>query len=254
MGGDDSGRRLLRLRREAFKLYSPPVTAAAESGDNSNIGVNGTMLVRIFSALGLFPPESRDHDMYCVVGVDSLGYAATDVISGSVSFDWDDQFLVDLRHARTLTFSVYHWTAHAQQRRRHRLCFTASVGLRRLAAVDRHHQLYLRLEPNGELYVELDYRDQRESLRRTPSVDADSVFGNDLESLVRRERTGSGVPVVVRRCVEQVERSGMQQVGVYRVCGSFEKVTCFRERVEARLDADELFGNGVDVNVVTGNY
>lgn len=255
------GRRLLQIRKEAFKVYSSPVAICpdpAATGDSSSSGVDGTMLVRIFCASELFPSNSRHEAMYCVVEIDSIGFARTDVTSGSGSgsFDWNDRFLVDLTAARTLTFAVYRWTAPTRGHPppHHRVCFTAPlIGLRSLAAVDRRHQFYLNLDPNGELYVELSYRDQRESYRRTPTVHARSVFGNDLEAVVRQERTGSGIPLLVRRCVEEVERAGMEQIGLYRVCASVDRIKSLREMVERDPESVWILGNGVDVNVVTGN-
>lgn len=253
------GRRLLQIRKEAFKVYSSPVaTTCPDTGPES--GVDGTMLVRIFCASDLFSSNSRQHEtLYCVVEIDSVGFARTDVTSGSASgsFDWNARFLVDLTSARTLTFVLYRWTAHARNHphpHHHRVCFTAPlIGLRSLASVDRRHQLYLNLDPKGELYVELSYRDPRESYRRTPTVHARSVFGNDLEAVVRQERTGSGIPLLVRRCVEEVERVGMEQIGLYRVCASLDRIKSFREMVDRDPESVGILGNGVDVNVVTGN-
>lgn len=44
-----------------------------------------------------------------------------------------------------------------------------------------------------------------------------SPSGADLDFPCRRER--SKVPYIVRQCVEEIERRGMEEVGIYRVSG-----------------------------------
>ena len=240
-----ANRQLFQIRKEAFKLYRLPTCAENDFGKS---GINGVVYVHIFCGHGLLPPTTGSHEMYCVVEVDSVGFARTRVLSGTGSFDWDDQFLIDLNDAQTMSFSVYRWLAHA----RHRLCFSASVSLRHLAWMDRHHQFYVKLDPNGELYVELSHRDPREAYRRAPSVRASSIFGTDLETIVRQERSGRGVPLLILRCVEEVENRGIDQIGLYRVCGSVEAIKSIRDNLERNPEVLDLSEKAADINVVTG--
>lgn len=243
--GYPASKQLSQIRKEAFKLYRLPTCTENDFGKT---GISGSVYVHIFCGHGLLPPKAGNHEMYCVVEVDSVGFARTRVLSGTVSFDWDDKFLIDLHDAQTMSFSVYRWVAHT----RHRLCFSASVSLKHLAWMDRHHQFYLKLEPNGELYIELSYRDPREAYRRAPSVRASSIFGTDLETIVRQERSGSGVPLLILRCVEEVEKRGMEQIGLYRVCGSVEGIKSIRENLERNPEVLDLSEKAADINVVTG--
>ena len=93
----------------------------------------------------------------------------------------------------------------------------------------------------GTLYAELTYRDPPSCLQRTPSVHANALFGTDLESVVRRGGDGpprgttgpAGVPGLVRRCVEEVERrGGLEAEGVYRVRGAVGAVRRLRDELE----------------------
>lgn len=60
-----------------------------------------------------------------------------------------------------------------------------------------------------------------------------SVF--DFPSvLLRRER--SKVPLIVRQCVEEIERRGMEEVGIYRVSGVATDI----QALKAAFDSSEL--------------
>lgn len=58
------------------------------------------------------------------------------------------------------------------------------------------------------------------------------LFGADLEQVVTREAKGAPgsapVPIVLRRCVEEVERRGLDIIGLYRLCGSASKKRLLR--------------------------
>ncbi len=85
----------------------------------------------------------------------------------------------------------------------------------------------LRLHPAGTLYLTLSYTNLLEAydrrgriLRRmttNPEGPPPKVFGADLEAVLDREApAGLSVPVIVKRCVEEVERRGMDIIGIYR--------------------------------------
>ncbi|XP_031790513.1 breakpoint cluster region protein-like [Piliocolobus tephrosceles] len=48
-----------------------------------------------------------------------------------------------------------------------------------------------------------------------PSRKQTGVFGVKIAVVTKRER--SKVPYIVRQCVEEIERRGMEEVGIYRV-------------------------------------
>lgn len=51
---------------------------------------------------------------------------------------------------------------------------------------------------------------------------------------VRRER--SKVPLIVRQCVEEIERRGMEEVGIYRVSGVATDI----QALKAAFDSSEF--------------
>jgi hypothetical protein len=86
------------------------------------------------------------------------------------------------------------------------------------------------------------------------------VFGVSLASLVQQERSaGAGgcvddVPDLVRRCVDEVERrGGVEQVGIYRLCGSAKRAQRLRDELDERgVRNVNLSSSAVgDINVIT---
>ena len=168
-----------------------------------------------------------------------------------------NRFVLDLHSCAALSFGVYSFDGRAG---RHRLAFTASVSLpaavrgRRGGGVEEgRERLAVRLDPRGVLYVELGHRSPADAFRRRPAVDADAVFGASVVAAVAGE-TGQ-VAALVRRCVEEVEgRGAVDQVGIYRLCGSSKRAARLRDDLEVYgAHGVNLSQAAVgDVNVITG--
>ena len=242
-------RKPLQIQTESFRPCQATGSQSVSSQSLMGSGVSGAVQVHIYCAHGLRSTSFRTtlRDLYCVVEMDAVSRARTMVRTGAINFDWDEAFDVDLDAARRLSFLVYSWDPHV----RHRLCLSGVVPLSQL--LDGHHQrLAVALEPKGVLYVELDYRDAATTLRRTPAVRRDAVFGVALGELVARERSTLEVPAVVQRCVEEVERRGMDHVGIYRLCGSAKRKQQLREELERDPHGADLSPEAIsDINVVT---
>jgi Rho GTPase-activating protein SYDE len=101
----------------------------------------------------------------------------------------------------------------------------------------------------------LRYTEPRTAFRRLPATRKapPPLFGVDIESVVTREGSGLGVPILVQKCVEEVERRGMDIVGLYRLCGSATKKRILREAFERNPRLVDLSPDSVpDINVITG--
>lgn len=78
------------------------------------------------------------------------------------------------------------------------------------------------------------------------------VFAVDLTKLFQRD--GNEVPLVVSRCAEAVEASGLKTVGLYRISGTGTQI----QRLKSLFDRDcasvnlSTEENGADVNNITG--
>jgi len=242
-------RKPLQIQTESFRPCQATGSQSVGSQSLMGPGMAGSVTVHIYCAHGLRSTSFRTtlRDLYCVVEIDAVSRARTMVRTGAINFDWDEAFDVDLDAARRLSFLVYSWDPHV----RHRLCFSGVVPLSQLLDGPRQ-RLAVALEPKGVLYVELEYRDAATTLRRTPAVRRDAVFGVALGELVARERSTLDVPIVVQRCVDEVERRGMEHVGIYRLCGSAKRKQQLRDELEKDPLAADLSPEAIsDINVVT---
>uniref|UniRef100_G3U0N6 Rho GTPase-activating protein SYDE1 n=1 Tax=Loxodonta africana TaxID=9785 RepID=G3U0N6_LOXAF len=110
-------------------------------------------------------------------------------------------------------------------------------------------QLAVRLEPQGLLYAKLTLSEQQEA----PGTAEPRVFGLPLPLLVERERPPGQVPLIIQKCVGQIERRGLRVVGLYRLCGSAAVKKELRDAFERDSAAvclsEDLYP---DINVITG--
>lgn len=278
-------RQPLKIRSEEFRPYRS--TSATRSHqrkpDVEDVGgLDGVLSVHVYCGYGLRIAPTVLRDLYCVVGVDSVNRARTAVQSGAVNFDWDELFDIDIIGARTVTFNVYNWSRGTKQK----LYFTGTVDLSDYviatsaaasaaaagdSGVRQPQRLALRLDPTGILYIELVHGDLSHAYRRSPApsaVASVAVFGVDIDDLVARERAsglmatdgGRGghhvdVPAVVRRCVDEVERRGLEAVGVYRLCCGTRRKRQLKAELEADVTGVNLSSDRVpDINVVTCKF
>lgn len=276
--------RNLQLARKPLQiqteLYRPcrsvglaPLTNGA-AGTEAGAGVaveGGILVVRVLCAHGLRSSGSRTtlRDLYCVVELDTASRARTTIRTGAINFDWDETFEIDSPlGARRLAFLVYSWDPSV----RHRLCFGGAVTLPSVvespsAQPSSVNRLAVSLEPKGVLYVEVELKPMSAVLQRVAAAPAvgvggkpGGVFGVALAEIVSRERSAStpgsviGVPGIVQRCVEEVERRGLEHAGIYRLCGSARRKQQLRDEIETTTTATtvDLSADSVsDINVIT---
>uniref|UniRef100_A0AAV2KSX2 Rho-GAP domain-containing protein n=1 Tax=Knipowitschia caucasica TaxID=637954 RepID=A0AAV2KSX2_KNICA len=120
--------------------------------------------------------------------------------------------------------------------------------------VTRTHQLAVKLEPRGLIYVKLSLMEQWQNSLDGPDGSREPVvFGLDAWRVVERENTGLMVPLLISKCINEIEKRGCQVVGLYRLCGSAAVKKELREAFERDSHGVELCENIYpDINVITG--
>uniref|UniRef100_A0A672PTU6 Rho-GAP domain-containing protein n=1 Tax=Sinocyclocheilus grahami TaxID=75366 RepID=A0A672PTU6_SINGR len=118
----------------------------------------------------------------------------------------------------------------------------------------RSQQLCVRLDPRGLLYVKLTLLEQFVTpFPRLSDLPPPKVFGVELRHLVEKEVSARRVPLIIQKCISEIERRGLRVVGLYRLCGSAAVKKELRDAFERDSAAitlnDELYP---DVNVITG--
>ncbi|KAG2460900.1 RHG27 protein, partial [Polypterus senegalus] len=98
----------------------------------------------------------------------------------------------------------------------------------------------------------------RKFLQRRPTYQSvkekgyikDQVFGCHLNTLCEREN--STVPSFVKKCIEAVEKRGLDIDGIYRVSGNLAVIQKLRYKVDHEENLDLNDGKWEDIHVITG--
>ncbi|XP_034035404.1 rho GTPase-activating protein SYDE2 isoform X2 [Thalassophryne amazonica] len=215
--------------------------------------ISGLMSLHFYGAEDLKPPRIDSRDVYCAIQVDSVNKARTALLTCRTTFlDMDHTFNIELENAQHLKLVVFSWEPTP---RRNRVCCHGTVVLPALFRVTRSHQLAVKLEPRGLIYVKLNLMEQwQNSLDGGSDGDRElQVFGVDVWRVVDRENTGLMVPLLISKCITEIEKRGCQVVGLYRLCGSAAVKKELREAFERDSHTVELCENTYpDINVITG--
>ncbi|XP_047632725.1 rho GTPase-activating protein SYDE1 [Phacochoerus africanus] len=208
----------------------------------------GRLSLHLYGLGGLRPaPGATPRDLCCLLQVDGVARARTGPLRGGPDFlRLDHTFHLELEAARLLRALVLAWDPGV---RRHRPCAQGTVLLPTVFRGCQAQQLAVRLEPQGLLYAKLTLSEQQEA----PSTAEPRVFGLPLPLLVEREQSPGQVPLIIQKCVGQIERRGLRVVGLYRLCGSAAVKKELRDAFERDSTAvclsEDLYP---DINVITG--
>ncbi|XP_072104245.1 rho GTPase-activating protein SYDE2-like [Mobula birostris] len=214
--------------------------------------LSGLVHIRLFGIEGVRPPRPGLRDIFCTIQVDSVSKARTALLTCRDSFlSLDHAFNIELEHSQQLKLLVFTWDPSSC---RNRICCHGTALLPPLFRGTRTHQLALQLEPRGVLYLKVSlvevwevpagYAEEQRELR---------VFRMELSDLVERECSGVSVPLLIQKCVSEIEKRGLKAVGLYRLCGSAAVKKELRdafERDSASVDLSEDVYP--DINVITG--
>ncbi|KAK5850348.1 hypothetical protein PBY51_001237 [Eleginops maclovinus] len=136
---------------------------------------------------------------------------------------------------------------------RNRVCALGGVCIPPLFRGSRSQQLCVKLEPRGLIYLKLSLHENWDNQSCSVSSGPANVFGVDLHHLVEKEGSSPPIPLLIQKCVAEIERRGLKMVGLYRLCGSASVKKDLREWFERNSSAvclsEELYP---DINVLTG--
>ncbi|XP_011382416.1 rho GTPase-activating protein SYDE1 isoform X1 [Pteropus vampyrus] len=208
----------------------------------------GRLSLHLYGLGGLRPaPGATPRDLCCLLQVDGVARARTGPLRGGPDFlRLDHTFHLELEAARLLRALVLAWDPGVH---RHRPCAQGIVLLPTVFRGCQAQQLAVHLEPQGLLYAKLTLSEQQEA----PDTAEPRVFGLPLPLLVEREQPPGQVPLIIQKCVGQIERRGLRVVGLYRLCGSAAVKKELRDAFERDSAAvclsEDLYP---DINVITG--
>ena len=252
----------LKIQMEDF-MESPSIDLSENSPS-----LTGLLRVNVLCSYGLKSTKTALRDLYCVIEVNSMPVARTTVRTGALNFDWNEDFDFEVCKIHKMQLLLYSWDLDSK----HQLCFTASTPIAHVIYSQLQKskkqktqeskniektifpiKLAIKLEAKGILYTEISFLDSNVMFSRKKTNKKNGVFGAELKEVVSRERSGLSVPLLVQRCVREVENRGLSQLGVYRLSGSNKRKQQLREDLEKNPKLVDLSSDGVsDVNVITG--
>ncbi|ELK15621.1 Breakpoint cluster region protein [Pteropus alecto] len=180
--------------------------------DDESPGLYGFLNVIVHSATGF----KQSSNLYCTLEVDSFGYfvnkAKTRVYRDTTEPNWNE--------------------------------------LDPQALQDRDWQRTV-IAMNGiEVKLSVKFTSREFSLKRMPSRKQTGVFGVKIAVVTKRER--SKVPYIVRQCVEEIERRGMEEVGIYRVSGVATDIQALKAAFDVNNKDVSVMMSEMDVNAIAG--
>ncbi|NXV32409.1 SYDE2 protein, partial [Rissa tridactyla] len=214
--------------------------------------ISGLMSIHFYGAEDLKPPRIDSKDVFCAIQVDSVNKARTALLTCRTAFlDMDHTFNIEIENAQHLKLVVFSWEPTP---RKNRVCCHGTVALPTLFRVTKTHQLAVKLEPRGLIYVKLSLMEQWENSLDGLDADREPVmFGVDARKVVEKENAGLMVPLLMQKCILEIEKRGCQVVGLYRLCGSAAVKKELREAFERDSKAVTLSESQYpDINVITG--
>lgn len=166
--------------------------------------------------------------------------------SSTKTVHWDELFDVEIQHGREANLSCY--TSHTDfSKPVARVTFNFAPFVH----CGQSHQVAFRTQPQGVLFVEMEFTEMKSLLKRAQSRKKTGVFGFTLNVISTLEK--SNVPLIVRKCVDEIESRGLTAVGIYRISGNARRKKQLRAEFDENSSAVDLSEeNCPDVNVIAG--
>ncbi|XP_040468490.1 rho GTPase-activating protein SYDE1 [Falco naumanni] len=209
--------------------------------------ISGLVSVHLHGVQDLKPPRTESREVFCVLQVDAANRARTALLPCKTAFlGLNHTFNLELEGAQHLKVIIFSWDPTSC---RNRLCCHGTVVLPHIFRGCRAQQLAVRLQPRGVLYSKFTLVEQWDN----PGEREPRVFGVELGQLVEREKSPTKVPLLIQKCVAEIEKRGLKVVGLYRLCGSAavkkELRDAFEQDSAAVTLSEQLYP---DINVITG--
>jgi hypothetical protein len=177
------------------------------------------MSVHFYGAEDLKPPRIDSKDVFCAIQVDSVNKARTALLTCRTTFlDMDHTFNIEIENAQHLKLVVFSWEPTP---RKNRVCCHGTVVLPTLFRVTKTHQLAVKLEPRGLIYVKVTLMEQWENSLHGLDKNRESViFGVDIQKVVEKENVGLMVQLMIQKCIMEIEKRGCQVLFIVSLCFS----------------------------------
>ncbi|XP_063066303.1 breakpoint cluster region protein isoform X3 [Engraulis encrasicolus] len=235
-------------------VHHIPLTINKEEDEST--GLHGFLNVIVHSASGL----KQSLNLYCTLEVDSFGYfvnkAKTRVYRYTTEPKWNEEFEIELEGSQTLRLLCYEKCYNKSKLNKEdgestdRIMGKGQIPLEPQTLQGKDWQRTV-IPMNGiEVKLSMKFTSREFSLKRMPSCRELGVFGIKISTVTKRER--SKVPYIVRQCLEEIERRGMEEVGIYRVSGVATDIQALKTAFDTNNKDVSVMMSEMDVNAIAG--
>uniref|UniRef100_A0A670KJZ3 Active breakpoint cluster region-related protein n=1 Tax=Podarcis muralis TaxID=64176 RepID=A0A670KJZ3_PODMU len=245
------------LTGSCFKLrtvHNIPVTSNKD--DDESPGMYGFLHVIVHSATGF----KQSANLYCTLEVDSFGYfvskAKTRVFRDTTEPQWNEEFEIELEGSQSLRILCYEKCYDKSKMNKDnneivdKIMGKGQVQLDPQTVQTKNWHMDV-IEMNGiKVEFSMKFTSRDLSLKRTPSKKQTGVFGVKISVVTKRER--SKVPYIVRQCVEEVEKRGIDEVGIYRISGVATDIQALKAAFDANSKDILMMLSDMDINAIAG--
>ncbi|KAL0994423.1 hypothetical protein UPYG_G00122010 [Umbra pygmaea] len=245
------------LTSSCFKLrtvHNIPVTSNKD--DEETAGLYGFLHVIVHSAQGF----KESANLYCTLEVDSYGYfvskAKTRVFRDTTEPQWNEEFEIELEGSQCLRILCYE-KCYDKTKLNHDnneivdiIMGKGQVQLDPQTLESKNWHMDV-IEMNGiKVEFSMKFTSRDLSLKRTPSKKQSGVFGVKISVVTKRER--SKVPYIVRQCIEEVEKRGIDEVGIYRISGVATDIQALKAAFDTNTKDILVMLSDMDINAIAG--
>ncbi|XP_048876874.1 LOW QUALITY PROTEIN: breakpoint cluster region protein-like [Brienomyrus brachyistius] len=252
-----SSMELQMLTNSCVKLQTDHhIPLSANKEDEDDPGLYGFLNVIVHSASGL----KQSLNLYCTLEVDSFGYfvnkAKTRVYRYTTEPNWNEEFEIELEGSQTLRLLCYEKCYNKSRPNKEdgestdRMMGKGQVLLDPQSLQGKDWQRTV-VPMNGiEVKLSMKFTSREFSLKRMSSQKQTGVFGVKISVVTKREH--SKVPYIVRQCLEEIERRGMEEVGIYRVSGVATDIQALKAAFDTNNKDVSVMMSEMDVNAIAG--
>uniref|UniRef100_A0A8C3AQ28 BCR activator of RhoGEF and GTPase n=1 Tax=Cyclopterus lumpus TaxID=8103 RepID=A0A8C3AQ28_CYCLU len=224
--------------------------------EDESPGLHGFLNVIVHSASGL----KQSLNLYCTLEVDSFGFfsnkAKTRVYRYTTEPKWNEEFEIELEGSQTLRLLCFEKCYNKTKPNKEdgegtdRIMGKGQIPLDPPTLQGKDWQRTV-IPMNGiEVKLSMKFTSREFSLKRMPSRKPMGVFGVKISTVTRRER--SKVPYIVRQCLEEIERRGLEEVGIYRVSGVATDIQALKTAFDTNHKDVSVMMSEMDVNAIAG--
>ncbi|XP_077479736.1 breakpoint cluster region protein isoform X2 [Stigmatopora argus] len=247
---------LQMLTNACVKLQTVHQIPLSINKEDEAPGLCGFLNVIVHSASGL----KQSLNLYCTLEVDSFGFfsnkAKTRVYRYTTEPKWNEEFEIELEGSQTLRLLCYEKCYNKSKQNKEdaesmdHIMGKGQIPLDPQSLQGKDWQRTV-IPMNGiEVKLSMKFTSREFSLKRMPSRKPMGVFGVKISTVTKRER--SKVPYIVRQCLEEIERRGMEEVGIYRVSGVATDIQALKTAFDTNHKDVSVMMSEMDVNAIAG--